>query len=89
MGIIKGVKDVHLEPCPFCGAESRIGKVTYPEDSEVAKLNERHIGYFVNCLLCGARYGNGLCYATEEDAAKLWNQRFAPDAPEGDIGSDH
>ena len=64
-----------IERCPFCGGQSRIGTVKYPQESEAAKLNGRHIGYYVNCVKCGANNQGGLSHPTFEDAVQSWNER--------------
>ena len=67
-----------LIDCPFCGGEAAHGKVTYPKDSSVARLNGQRIFYYISCVLCGASNQGLAGYKSAPEAAYTWNTR-APD----------
>lgn len=73
---MENVSNIKLKPCPFCNGEANIGKVTYSDNCEEVKLNNRNIGYFGHCIQCPATMQQGLSYETEEIAIKKWNKRF-------------
>ncbi len=63
-----------LLPCPFCGSEASYGTNKFTGD--LAKLNNRDEGFFVNCSTCGANNNIFVMgYATKELAKEYWNKR--------------
>ena len=75
-----------LKSCPFCGYDCAIGTVRFP-NTEVAKLNERDEGYYVQCIRCEAENngGAGIGFATKEEAIEHWNRRSTPLPSEEEI----
>lgn len=65
-----------FKPCPFCGGEASIGKITYDPKSNIAKLNKQNIFYFVNCITCGASNQGLVGHSNKNEATTHWNTRI-------------
>lgn len=60
------MSDIELKPCPFCGGEAKLNKITG------GKLFSRLTGFYVKCKTCRTSTG---CELKEEDVVEKWNTR--------------
>jgi len=64
-----------IKPCPFCGGEASVGKITYGASCVEENKWKQATFYFVNCTVCGSDSKGLIGSHSETEAINKWNTR--------------